>query len=149
MSAEDNKNKILTGLKAVKAHDVDGFTRLLEPGFKLYVITKPEQLFPQGSLNGREGFGTYLNMLYTAFADVDFQQLNIEAQGNMVHQEFRITGKHTGPLVLPNGVKVSPTGIKINLQVEVFHTFNAEGGFISSTGYANLLDIMKMFTGRS
>ncbi len=63
----------------------------------------------------------------------------------MVYQEFVILGTHSGPLLLPNGVRLPPTGMKIRLPVEVFHTFNSEGGFVSSTGYANLLDIMKQF----
>jgi hypothetical protein len=42
-----------------------------------------------------------------------------------------------------------PTGLKIRLPVEVFHTFNNQGGFVSSTGYVNLLDIMKQFKNQS
>ena len=145
MTAEDNKKKILAGTVAVNNRDVEGFIQLLEPGFILYLIVKPERLLPQGKFSGAEGFSTYLGMLYTAFSDIVFQQETVEAQGNMVHQEFLIVGKHTGPLLLPNGVELPPTGFKIRLPIEVFHTFNAEGGFISSTGYANLLDIIKQF----
>ena len=149
MTAEDNKNKILAGTAAVNNRDIEGFTRLLEPGFKLFLIVKPEQLLPQGRVSGPEGFATYLNMLYTAFSDVVFHQESVQAQGNMVHQEFLIIGKHTGPLLLPNGIQMPPTGIKIRLPVEVFHTFNNQGGFVSSTGYVNLLDLMKQFKNRS
>jgi predicted ester cyclase len=106
---------------------------------------KPEQLLPQGRVSGPEGFATYLNMLYTAFSDFVFEQQHIQANGNMVHQEFRIIGRHNGPLVLPTGITIPPTNRKINLPVEVFHTFNDQGGFISSTGYTNLLDVLKQF----
>jgi predicted ester cyclase len=145
MTAEDNKNKVLAGTFAVNNRDIEGFTRLLEPGFKLFLIVKPEKLLPHGKVSGPEAFATYLDMLYTAFSDVVFQQESLQAQGNMVHQEFLIIGKHTGPLQLPNGVTLPPTGLKIRLPIEVFHTFNNQGGFISSTGYANLLDVMKQF----
>jgi len=145
MTAEDNKNKILAGTTAVNNRDIEGFTRLLEPGFKLFLIVKPERLLPHGKVSGTEGFSTYLGMLYTAFSDAIFQQKSVQAQGNMVHQEFLIIGKHTGPLLLPNGIELPPTGLNIRLPIEVFHTFNNEGGFVSSTGYANLLDIMKQF----
>jgi predicted ester cyclase len=145
MSAQDNINKVLAGVEAVNRRDIAGFVRLLEPDFKLYLILKPEQLLPQGSISGAEGFGTYLTMLYTAFQDVEFQQQSLQASGNMVHQEFLIIGRHTGPLVLPNGVSIPPTGRRIRLPVEVFHTFNDQGGFVSSTGYANLLDVLKQF----
>jgi predicted ester cyclase len=149
MTAEDNKNKILAGTEAVNNRDIQGFIRLLEPGFKLFLIVKPEQLLPEGRVSGPEGFATYLHMLYTAFSNVVFQQQNVQAQGNMVHQEFLILGKHTGPLMLPNGLQIPPTGLKIQLPIEVFHSFNTQGGFISSTGYVNLLDIMKQFKNRS
>jgi len=145
MSAEDNKKKILAGTIAVNNRDIEGFVRLLEPGFKLFLIVKPENLLPSGKVSDPSGFSTYLGMLYKAFGDVVFQQQSIQAQGNMVHQDFLIIGQHSGPLTLPNGMEIPPTGIHIRLPVEVFHTFNDKGGFISSTGYANLLDIMKQF----
>lgn len=145
MTAEDNKKKILAGTTAVNNRDIEGFTRLLAPGFKLYLIVKPEKLLPHGKVSGPEGFSTYLGMLYTAFSDVVFQQESVQAQGNMVHQEFLIIGKHTGPLLLPNGMVLPPTRLKIRLPIEVFHTFNNMGEFVSSTGYANLMDIMKQF----
>jgi predicted ester cyclase len=145
MTAQDNLNRVLAGLTAVNNRDVQGFVDLLEPDFKLYLILKPEQLLPQGRVSGPEGFATYLNMLYTAFSDVVFKQVGIQANGNMVHQEFIILGRHNGPLVLPTGITIPPTGRKINLPIEVFHTFSEQGAFISSTGYANLLDVLKQF----
>jgi hypothetical protein len=36
VSAEDNEKKIMAGTAAVNNRDIEGFTRLLEPGFKLY-----------------------------------------------------------------------------------------------------------------
>ncbi len=145
MSVEDNKQKILAGTEAVNQHDIEGFLRLLEPGFKLYLIVKPEKLLPQGRVSGPEGFGAYLQMLYTAFSDVVFQQLRLDAQGHMVYQEFIILGKHNGQLELPNGMVIPATKLNIRLPVEVFHTFNEKGGFINSTGYVNLMDIVKQF----
>ncbi len=137
--------KVEAGLAAVNARDVAGFIRLLEPGFKLYLIVKPEQLMPQGQISGPEGFASYLNMLYTAFPDVHLQQESLKANGNIVHQELVIQGRHSGALVLPNGKVLPPTGLRVQIPTEVFHTFNDQGGFVSSTGYANLLDIMRQF----
>jgi predicted ester cyclase len=143
LSAQENINKVESGLAAVNNHDVEGFVRLLEPGFKLYLIVKPENLMPQGQISGREGFAGYLNMLYTAIPDVHLRQDNIQASGNIVHQQLVILGKHSGPIELPNGRVLPPTGLKVQMPTEVFHTFNEQGGFISSTGYANLLDVVK------
>jgi predicted ester cyclase len=145
MSAEDNEKKIMAGTIAVNNRDIQGFIRLLEPGFKLHLIVKPEKLLPQGRVSGPEGFSAYLYMLYSAFSDIIFQQVSLHALGNIVHQEFLIIGRHTGRLFLPSGIQLPPTGFKIRLPIEVFHTFNDQGGFISSTGYANLLDVLKQF----
>lgn len=143
LSAQDNINKVEAGLTAVNNHDVAGFVRLLEPEFKLYLIIKPEHLMPQGQISGPEGFATYLNMLYTALPDVNLRQDSIQAAGNLVHQELVILGRHSGPIELPNGRVLLPTGLRVQMPTEVFHTFTDQGGFVSSTGYANLLDVMK------
>jgi predicted ester cyclase len=135
----------MAGLTAVNKRDINGFIQLIEPDFKLHLILKPERLLPQGQLSGREGFATYLTMLYNAFSDIRFEQENLNANGNMVYQQLRVIGTHTGPLVLPNGVELPATRLKIRMPTEVFHTFNNQGGFMSSTGYANLMDIMQQF----
>jgi hypothetical protein len=73
-------------------------------------------------------------MLFTAFSDVVFEQTNLQANGNMVHQEFLIRGKLDVPLELPNGITIPPTRRKIRLPVEVFHTFSEQGDYINATG---------------
>ena len=145
MSAEDNVRKVEAGLAAVNARDTAGFMRLLEPGFKLHLLIKPEQLMPQGQKSEPEAFGEYLSMLYSAFPDFHVEQTNIRGSGNMVHQELVVHGTHSGALTLPNGLRVPPTGLRVRFPCEVFHTFNAGGGFVGSTGYVNLLDMMKQF----
>ncbi len=149
MSAQGNLNKVVAGLTAVNNRDVAGFLRMLESGFKLYLIVKPEQLMAQGQISSPQGFGTYLQMLYAAFPDLCFQQVGIRANGNMVYQELIILGTHQGPLELPNGTLMNATGIRVHIPAEVYHTFDDQGGFISSTGYINLLDIMKQFGQRT
>jgi len=145
MSADDNIKKIEAGLAAVNAKDMDGFVRLLEPGFKLHVLVKPEQLMPQGQKSKPEAFREYLGMLYGAFPDFHVEQINIRGNGNMVHQELIIHGTHTGTLTLPNGMLIPPTRLRIRIPCEVFHTFNTSGGFIASTGYVSLLDMIRQF----
>ena len=145
MSANDNIKKIEAGVAAVNARDMNRFVQLLEPGFKLHLLVKPEQLMPQGEKSKPEAFRAYLEMLYGAFPDFHVEQINIRGNGNMVHQELVIHGTHTGTLNLPNGTHIPPTRLRIKIPCEVFHTFNAAGGFIASTGYVSLLDILKQF----
>jgi predicted ester cyclase len=147
LTTQENIAKVTAGFVAVNNRDIPAFVALLEPDFKLFLIVKPERLMPQGQVSGPEGFAKYLEMLYTAFSDVVFDQQGITANGNMVYQQLVVRGKHTGPLTLPNGITLPATKLKVNLPTEVFHTFNEQGGFVSSTGYANLMDIMKQFKG--
>jgi predicted ester cyclase len=145
MAEQDNIRKVEAGVTAVNARDMDGFVRLLEPGFKLHLLVKPEQLMPQGQKSQPEAFREYLEMLYEAFPDFKVEQTGIRGSGNMVHQELFIHGTHTGTLNLPNGTRIPPTRLRIRIPCEVFHTFNAAGGFIASTGYVSLLDLAKQF----
>jgi predicted ester cyclase len=145
LTTRDNLAKVTAGLTAVNKRDIDRVVQLIEPDFKLHLILKPEQLLPQGQLSGRDGFATYLAMLYKAFSDMRFEQENLNANGNMVYQQLRVIGTHTGPLVLPTGIELQATRLKVRMPAEVFHTFNSEGGFVSSTGYANVIDIMQQF----
>jgi predicted ester cyclase len=145
VSPQDNANKIEAGFKAVNERDIETFLALLEPSFKLQLILKPELLQGKGTLHGLDGFRYYLNLLYTAFPDYVMEQVNITARGNMVYQEIIIHGTHQGEFELPNGMKIPPTGLRINIPVEVFHTFDAQGRFLSSTGYANMIEVFKQF----
>jgi predicted ester cyclase len=145
MGIQANMDKVVAGLQAVNNRNLLGFTSLLEPGFKLFLMVKPELLMPKGQVSTPEGFAKYLNMLYTAFPKGNFAQKKITANGNMVYQELMLLGVHEGILELPSGVALPATGLKVKLPIEVFHTFNIQGGFICSTGYVNLLDIMHQF----
>ena len=145
MPSQENMAKVEAGFTAVNKRDVETFLALLDPTFKLQLILKPEVLQAHGDLAGPEGFRYYLNLLYTAFPDYLMEQTKITAQGNMVYQEITIHGSHLGDFVLPNGLKVPPTGLRIAIPVEVYHTFDPSGRFLSSTGYANLIDVFKQF----
>jgi len=145
MGSQENMAKVEAGFKAVNNRDVETFLALLDADFKLQLILKPELLQAHGDLKGQEGFRYYLNLLYTAFPDYLMEQTKIAAHGNMVYQEITIHGNHLGDFILPTGMKIPPTGLKIQIPVEVYHTFDVAGRFLSSTGYANLIDVFKQF----
>jgi hypothetical protein len=42
-------------------------------------------------------------------------------------------------------MEIPPTRLRVAIPVEVFHTFDANGRFLNSTGYANLIDVLKQF----
>lgn len=145
MSSEANVAKITAGFKAVNDRDFDAFLALLEPDFKLNLVLKPEMLQAHGEMQGREGFKYYLNLLNTAFPDYVMEQVSINAHGNMVYQQINLRATHLGNFILPNGIKIPPTGLRVMIPTEVYHTFDQNGAFKSSTGYANLLDVMRQF----
>ena len=72
-------------------------------------------------------------------------QIELRASGNMVYHEIVIHGTHKVAFILPNGIQVPPSGMKVDLPIEVYHTFDPAGRFISSTSYINLLDVLKQF----
>jgi predicted ester cyclase len=145
MSAEDNLNRIVAGFEAVSARDIDKFLSYLDPDFRLQVILKPLALHQQGTFNGKEGFRYYLNLLFTSFPDFHMDQIALRANGNMVYHEIVIHGTHQAAFTLPNGIVVPPSGMRVELPLEVYHTFDPTGRFISSTSYINLLVVLIQF----
>jgi hypothetical protein len=147
MSAQDNMTKVEAGFKAVNEGDINTFLALLESDFKLLLIVEPETPQTQASLGGRDGFKSYLDLLYSAFPDFRMEQITISAHRNMVYQKIIICGCHLGEFVLPTGLKIPPTRLKVRIPVEIYHTFDETGSFRSSTGHAKLVDVLKQFGG--
>lgn len=145
MSVDDNLRKIEAGFAAVSARNIDGFLAILDPDFRLQVIIKPLALHQAGTFNGKDGFRYYLNLLFTSFPDFQMDQGVLQANGNKVYHEMVIHGTHEVAFTLPNGIQVPPSHTRINLPLEVFHTFDAEGRFMSSTCYINILDVVRQF----
>lgn len=145
MSAQDNLNKIAAGIAAVEAHDIEQFLSYLDPDFKLQLIIKPMALHQQGSFNGKDGFRHYLNLLLTSFPDFRMEQVALRAEADTVYHEMVIHGTHQAAFALPNGIVVPPTHMQVNLRIEAYYTFSPDGRFMSSTGYVNILDVLRQF----
>jgi len=145
MSAQDNLNIITAGFAAVEAHDIERFLSYLDPDFKLQLIIKPMALHQQGSFNGKDGFRHYLNLLLTSFPDFRLEQIALRADGDTVYHEMVVRGTHQAALTLPNGIVVPATHTRVNLPIEAYYTFSPDGRFLSSTGYVNILDVIRQF----
>ncbi len=145
MPDQNSLAKIEAGIAAVNAQDVDGLLGLLEPGFQLNVILKPEQLLPPGQISGGQAIGEYLAMIFSAFPDFHLESRSLNGDGDLVHQQVVAHGTHLGLLTLPDGKLLSATRIQVQLPVEIFHSFNVSGGYVASTSYVNLLDVMRQF----
>ncbi len=145
MSEQDNRATIQDLVAGFNAHDLDQFLRPFAPGFRMHVILKPEQLLPPGQLTNPAAYAAYLLMLFAAFPDLLVETFSLEASAQMVYHQIIVHGTHRGPLTLPNGRTLQPTGFFIDLPMEIFHSFDAAGHYVASTSYVNLLDVMHQF----
>ena len=145
MSSEENLRKVEAGLVAVNIRDVETFLALLDPEFQLKLVLKPDMVNQEGAHNGKEELRAQINQVYSVFPDYQMEQVVLRAHGNMVYHEVIVRGTHQGGFTLPNGVTIAPTGRRVEIPVEVYHTFDPTGRFLSSTVYVNLLDVLKQF----
>ncbi len=65
-------------------------------------------------LNGKQSIAYNQNFL-TAFPGSKFVILFTVSQGEYVVTHWKITGKHTGPLMSPSGKTISPTGKTVSV----------------------------------
>lgn len=145
MSSEDNLHKVEAGFVAVNVRDIDAFLALLDPEFQLQLVFKPEMVNQPGAHNDKNELRAHFNLVYSAFPDYQMEQVSLRAFGNMVYHEVIVRGTHQGSFTLPTGVTISPTGRHVEIPVEVYHTFDPAGRFLSSTVNVNLMDVLKQF----
>lgn len=69
---------------------------------------------PPDSMNGIEGFRTFVAPFFKAFPDARITVLNTVESGDTIVTEGVYRGTHTGPLEGPEGI-IEPTGRQIEL----------------------------------
>ncbi len=65
---------------------------------------------PVGRREGREAIGTYFADGGEAFSDMSFRSSLLIEDGDTVVTEYMYRATHTGPLTMPDGRVVPPTG---------------------------------------
>lgn len=90
------------------AADLDGV-------MDLYAEDAVQQM-PDGTFEGREAIRERLARELAAFPDVDFAFSSFVEQGDAFADEWVFVGTHTGPLVLPDGTEVPPTGKRVQMK---------------------------------
>ena len=71
---------------------------------------------PEGTVEGREAATSYLEQFLTAFPDLEITAWSKVTSGETTLDEWSLTGTHTGPLALPDGGEVPPTGRQVTMR---------------------------------
>lgn len=93
------------------------------------VITTPDH----GEITGREAISDYLSGFGEAFPDIGYEYAQKHEAGDVAIDEGFITGTNTGPLPLPSGESLPPTGKSI--RVRSCDVARVEGGVITTHNF--------------
>lgn len=74
------------------------------------------QLMPDGTFEGRSAIRDRLAEELDAFSDIAHRVVSYVEQGDAFADEWVFVGTHTGPLVLPDGTELAPTGKRVEVQ---------------------------------
>ena len=95
--------------ECMRAKDVDGLAKAYAADA---VITTPDQ----GEIKGREQVVGYLHEFLTALPDFDWEPLAGHESGNVAIDEGWVVGTNTGPIQLPTGEVLPPTGRRVRVR---------------------------------
>jgi len=71
------------------------------------------QLMPDGLYEGRSAIRDRITRELAAFPDIEWRLLSYVEDGDFFCDECTFAGTHTGPLVLPDGSELPPTGKRV------------------------------------
>ena len=74
------------------------------------------QLMPDGTFEGRSSIRDRLGQELAAFSDVAHRYISYVEDEDAFADEWVFVGTHTGPVVLPGGTEVPPTGKRVEVQ---------------------------------
>jgi predicted ester cyclase len=74
------------------------------------------QLMPDGTFEGRSAIRGRLAKELAAFSDLAHRYISYVEEGDAFADEFVFVGTHTGPLTLPDGTELPPTGRRVEVQ---------------------------------
>lgn len=70
----------------------------------------------QGELHGRDAITGYFFELWDAMPDVRYEHLHKYDAGDVAIDEGTVAGTNTGPLVMPSGETLQPTGQQVRIR---------------------------------
>ena len=91
--------------------------------------------YPQ-PLKGREAITAVIPGQWTAFPDVRMELRHpVVASGNQTAHEIAEQMTHDGPLPMPDGTVLEPTGKQLSIDIGAFFTLNADGLIAEERAY--------------
>lgn len=93
---------------AINRHDLEA----IADGYGQQVVVSS----PDGTYEGRQAATDYLESFLVAFPDLTVNVWSKVTSGDLVCDEWTLTGTHTGPLPLPDGSTLPATGKRVDLR---------------------------------
>ena len=119
---------------ATVAHDLDALQALYAPDC---VIETPDA----GTLHGRQGLATWMGQFLNAFPDMSWEHAYGHETGEVAIDEGWVVGTNTGPLPMPTGEELAPTGKPIRIRGCDIATV-ANGQIVSHRFYYDQLELL-------
>lgn len=86
----------------------------LDACIELYAEDAVQQM-PDGTFEGRSAIRERLGRDLVAFTDATYVVRSFVEDGNSFADEFTVVGTQTGPLSLPDGGELPPTGARVEI----------------------------------
>jgi len=74
------------------------------------------QIMPEGVFQGRGAIHERLSRELAGFSELTYTIGNFVEQDDAFADEFTIVGTHTGPVTLPDGTQIPPTGRSVQIR---------------------------------
>ena len=74
------------------------------------------QLMPDGTFEGRSAIRERLAQELDSFSGLEHRYISYVEEGDTFADEWVFVGTHTGPVVLPDGTEVAPTGRRVEVR---------------------------------
>ena len=134
MPEKENVQVVTKWIEAVNAHDASRFEQYRAPAYLSEIPIFPGPV-------GVDEEVAYSQGLFEAFPDLHVDIKQTIAQGDFVVAELTFAGTHEGPLTMPGGPTVPPTGKKV--VVPVSNTFKfADGKVARNSLYYDQMTMM-------
>jgi len=104
----NNKELLDLYVELYKQGDLDGIMDLY--------ADDAVQWMPDGIFSGRSSIRERLARELAAFSDLDWGVTSFVEQDDAFADEWFFAGTHTGPLVMPDGTELPPTGKRVEMQ---------------------------------
>lgn len=118
---------------AMNRHDLDA----IADGYSQQVVVSS----PDGTYEGRQAATAYLGSFLGAFPDLSVNVWSKITSGDLVCDEWTLTGTNTGPLPLPDGSTLPATGRPVELRGCDIAAFES-GQVISHRMYYDNVDLL-------